>query len=215
MSNVAKVLVKDTKIIEGKKDSDTIRLWESYREQANLWRAITLIQVPATIAALTFAAVMWSNRSITLNVPRQPLPGMYAVSEVQDAEFINVSNDFINLIASYQPKIARRQFDAARSMLMGDFLTSFDNSMMVDELRAIETTSRTQVFLTDPTKTEVIRDGKFVNVILSGDRLKIVAGKESPIHQSKFTVTLTTIPKNRLNPYGIVITNVKHETAED
>ena len=206
---------KKSVVSDGRRDSDTIRVWEGYREQANLWRAITLIQVPATAAALIFAAVIWINRTVTLNVPRQPLPGTYAVQEVQDTEFINVANDFINLIGSYQPKIARRQFEAARTMLMEPLLSKFDQEMMMDELRAIETTSRTQVFLSDPTKTETVRDGRNVKVTLAGDRLKIVAGKESPLIQSKFVVTMTTVPRNRLNPYGIVITNVTYESGEE
>jgi hypothetical protein len=207
-------LLREASVIDGRSDSDTIRVWESYREQANLWRALLILQLPVTIAALVFAAVIFINRSIQLNVPRQPLPGMYTVQEVDDAEFINVATDFVNLIASYQPTIVDRQFNAARNYLWGSFLAKFDAEMMVDELRAIKATSRTQVFLIDPTRTEVLRQGKEVKVTFAGDRIKIIAGKESPLIQSKFSVTMTTVPRNRINPTGIVITNVKYESGE-
>lgn len=213
MEKVLKTL-NDSKIFESKRDSDTIRVWENYKDQASLWRALALLQIPATLGAIIFAFTMWANRSITLNVPARPLPGVYSVQEIPDTEYVNVATDYINLVASYQPKIARRQFDTARGMLMEPLLSKFDQEMMGDELRAIETTSRTQVFMVDPIRTKVTRDAKSVTVSLIGDRFKIVAGQESPLQMSQFDIVMVTVPRNKLNPYGIVITNVTHKPVD-
>ena len=208
-------LVEKTKITESKNKSDTLVLWEAYKNQALMWRSIALLQIPATLGAIILCFSLWGTRSITLNVPLKPAPGIYEVKDIYDVEFIDYATDFINLIASYQPNIARRQFDEASKMLREPMLSRFENEILGDELKAIESTSRTQLFFIDSTKTNIERTPDEVNVSFTGDRLKIVAGKELPTLSSKYTVTLKTIPRNRLNPYGIVITNVVFENLRE
>ena len=210
----ASKLMNDASIIESRKDNDTIRLWEGYREQALLWRALSLFQIPVTLLALIFALVMWNAREITLNVPAKPLPGVYAAHEIPDTEFINTSTDFINLVATYQPAVAKRQFVEAQKMLIEPMLSKFNSDMFGIELSTIENTDRTQIFFADPTKTALERVNNDVIVTMSGERLKIISGRELPPSPTKFTVVLTTIPKNTLNPYGIVIKSVSVRRIE-
>jgi len=213
MGRVAELL-KDSELRRPLSDNDTIRLWESHQEQATLWRSIALLQVPITLAALVIALMMWATRSITLNVPAKPLPGIYAAQDIPDSEFVDFANDYINLIATYQPAVARRQFEEARRMLWNQMIQMFDADMIGTELRAIENTKRTQIFFVDPVKTSIVRDDRSVTVSLIGDRFKIIAGKEMPSVKSSFTISMTTIPKNKFNPYGIVITNVALKNLE-
>jgi hypothetical protein len=200
--------VADTNLQVGRDKSDTIRLWENYKDQSLMWRSLTLIQFPTTLIAIGFAILMWSTREITLTVPSKPMPGIYAAQDIPDNEFVNVALDYVNLIATYQPKTARRQFEAASAMLKEPLLTKFREEMINSELGAIENSSRTQVFFTDPLKTTVSRRGNDVTVSLIGERWKVIAGAELPTVTSRFRVTLTTIPRNTINPYGIVITSV-------
>jgi hypothetical protein len=79
---------------------------------------------------------------------------------------------------------------------------------MNSELPAIETTLRTQVFFVDPLKTKVEREGNKVYVSISGERWKVIAGAPIPSVTSRYRLELTTIPRNPVNPYGIVITNI-------
>src|SRR5262249_53544353 len=122
--------VNDTALAAARSNNDTIRLWENYKDQALMWRSIALIQMPATAIALLFAILLWSTREITLQVPSKPLPGIYHAQDIPDSEFINVANDYINLIATYQPGTARKQFEAARAMLKEPLLTKFNQEMM-------------------------------------------------------------------------------------
>ncbi|MCB9030751.1 MAG: hypothetical protein H6619_06835 [Deltaproteobacteria bacterium] len=213
MSKVSN-LVKETELRRTLSDNDTIRLWESHKEQALLWRSIALLQIPATFISIIFCLVLWSTRSVTLNVPAKPLPGMYTAQEIPDSEFIDFSTDYINLIATYQPAVARRQFEEARKMLWSKMIQRFDSEMLNTEIRAIENTKRTQIFFVDPTKTKIERKGRSVELTLVGDRYKIIAGKEMPVVQTSFTITMSTIPKNTFNKYGIVITNVVLKNLE-
>jgi hypothetical protein len=79
---------------------------------------------------------------------------------------------------------------------------------MNSELPAIETTLRTQVFFIDPLQARVEREGRSVIVSISGERWKVIAGAEIPTVSSRYRIEMTTIPRNPVNPYGIVITNV-------
>ncbi len=200
--------VADTQLTAARSQNDTIRLWENYKDQAMMWRALSLIQLPTTFIAIIFALVMWSTREITLSVPSKPMPGMYAAQDIPDTEFVNVANDYVNLVATYQPNTARKQFEVARSMLKEPLLTKFNDENMNSELPAIETTLRTQVFFVDPLKTKVEREGNKVYVSISGERWKVIAGAPIPSVTSRYRLELTTIPRNPVNPYGIVITNI-------
>jgi len=200
--------VADTQLTAARSKNDTIRLWENYKDQALMWRALSLIQLPTTFIAIIFALVMWSTREITLSVPSKPMPGMYAAQDIPDTEFVNVANDYVNLVATYQPNTARKQFEVARAMLKEPLLTKFNDENMNSELPAIETTLRTQVFFIDPLQTRVEREGQRVVVSISGERWKVIAGAEIPTVSSRYRVEMTTIPRNPVNPYGIVITNV-------
>ena len=206
---IAQQLIADTRIAESRGESDTIQVWELHRERAMLWRAIALLQIPTTLIVAIFAIIIWNQRSITLNVPARPLPGSYRAQEIPDVEFISYATDFINLIATYQPKVARRQFEEASKYLSGKILEDFKSDVLGRELSAIEQTDRTQLFWADPLKTKVKRDLRNqVIVEIFGERSKIVAREELPVKYTRYVVTMTTIPRNPLNPYGIIITNV-------
>ncbi len=210
----AKEIIKASSVIDSKRESDTIRLWESYRDQATLWRALSLLQVPATALAVLLAFYLWSTHKVMLNVPARPLPGIYAAQDIPDTEFIDTATEFLNLIASYQRNVAERQFNKASEMLKEPMLTTFLTEIMPAELQTIRNTNRTQLFFVDPTKSNVDRSqpGKVV-VEMIGDRLKIVAGKELPLEKTKFILTLEIVPRNSLNPYGIVISDFLFENV--
>ncbi|NLF24150.1 MAG: hypothetical protein GX589_00630 [Deltaproteobacteria bacterium] len=206
----AKKIINDSRFREAKADNDTVRLWENYREQALLWRALALLQIPGTFIALFFALVMWINRETILNVPAKPLPGYYAASEIPDAEFISVASDWVNLVATYQPLVVSKQFDEAARWLVEPMLTRFKTEMLEQEVATVKNTMRSQVYYVDPTRTMIERDEEDnVIVTLVGERLKIVAGINVPSTITQFRITMTTQPRNKLNEYGIVIINAE------
>ena len=207
-------LIRETKVNDHKKETETIRLWESYRDHAMLWRSLALLQIPGTLACLVLCTILFVYRTTIINVPAKPLPGKYSVDEINDTEFQEVATSFINLIASYQPAVARRQFTKAREMLGEPLLTQFDKDMMGAELKAIEGTKRTQLYFVDPARNEFIRNEMGVQVTMVGYRIKYIAGKELPAVITKYTITLATVPRNDLNPYGIIVTNIANENLE-
>jgi len=206
-------LVKKADVVDTRGTNDTIRVWESYREQAGMWRAIALLQIPVTGIALVFALVTWVNRKTILNVPPKPLPGMYQAQDIPDSEFVDSATNFINLIATYQHAIARRQFSRARELLINPLLERCDTDFLMTDLKTIETTIRSQVFFVDPSQTRLERQGSSVVITMVGDRMKVVAGRELEPVQTKYVVTLRTIPRTDINPYGIVVQDLSYDNV--
>ena len=216
MSKVKKMaqdLVGDTQFREGRNDNDTVRLWENYREQALLWRAIAFLQIPVSFICVVFAIVMWFSRDIILNVPEKPAPGVYSAYEIRDVEFITFANQYVNLIATYNFTTAERQFNEAQKYLVEPVLSKFQVEMTDQELNTVKQTRRSQTFWVDPEKTKIERteDDRQVIVTLQGNREKRVGEKAAPEVESIYQVTLETQPNNTFNPYGIVISNVAVE----
>jgi hypothetical protein len=203
-----KELVGQTSFKEVNDNSDTIRIWESYRDQALMWRSLTLLQFPICVGALVLSIILWQGRVTHIHVPRKPAPGIFRANEIPDQEFIDVATEFVNLVASYTPNTAERQFLRAREVLFGDLLNQFNQQIMKDELKTIQAASRTQLFFVDPNKTVINRSGGDVVVTFMGDRLKIITTRTLPTDTIKYEIKMKTIPRNALNPYGIVITHV-------
>jgi hypothetical protein len=107
--------------------------------------------------------------------------------------------------------VARRQFSVAREKLLEPLLSKFTAEIMGEELKTIESTSRSQIFFTDPTKTQIERNENGVEVSLIGDRLKTIGDRNLPTVVSQYVITMKTIPRNDINPYGIIITNVSFQ----
>ena len=43
----------------------------------------------------------------------------------------------------------------------------------------------------------------------------MIAGKDAPTKTTVYTITMTTVPRNDVSPYGIVITNVTFKDIEE
>jgi len=209
--SVVKKTVDNARVQEVRGTSDTVKIWEGYRDQALMWRALVLLQFPVTLSALIVAILIWQGRVTEVTVPEKPAPGIYHPREIPDKMFVEHATGFVNLVASYTPAIARRQFTAAREKLLEPLLSKFTQEIMGDELKTIESTNRSQIYFIDPTRTQVVRTENGVEVSFIGDRLKTIADRNLPTAVSQYIVTMKTIPRNDINPYGIIITNVSFQ----
>lgn len=203
--------VRQLERVDGRAGADTVRLWEGYREQATLWRALALLQMPTTALAIIMALIMFFFADTIIEVPPKPQPGRYSAKQLPDAQFVDVAQQVINLIATYQPVNARGQFSAARKYLWEPALTEFETSMLQDELRAIEQTKRTQIFYINEKNIKVERfpERDLIEVRLSGQRQKLIGDRPLPADHLVYYVRMTTIPRNAQNEYGIVVVDLR------
>lgn len=215
-ANTIKKDIQQLERVAGRAGSDTIRLWEGYKEQAFFWRALALIQVPATTLAIAAALVMYFFADTIIEVPEHPQPGFYSPKQLPDAQFINVATEVVNLISTYQPAIAGRQFKTARKYLWEPALSEFEKSMLGTELTAIQETKRSQIYITNPQLINVERFPELDTVVvrIPGVRQKLVGDKPLDPDEMVFYVKMTTIPRNVHNEYGIVITDIHLRHAD-
>ena len=178
-----------------------------------MWRALALLQMPATALAVLAALVMYFFADTIVEVPERPQPGIYSVKRLPDSEFINAASQVVNLINSYQPETARAQFIEARRYLWEPALSEFQNTMMRSDLKTIEETYRSQLFFINNrfVKVERYPENDYVVVRLPGIRYKIIGNKQLNPDRVIYYVRMTTIPNNVHNPYGIVIDNIRVE----
>lgn len=205
--------LKQLETVAGKAGADTIRLWEGFREQALFWRALALIQVPSTALAILIALLQLYLSDPIINVVPNPLPGRYSSKELPDRLYLSSAQNLVNLISTYQPSIARRQFKRAEKMLWEPALSRFQKVMLENELRAIEETARSQIFFADEARIKIERFPEFgdsgkVVVRIPGVQQKLIGNRPLEAEKVVYHISMTTIPRHRYNKYGIVVINI-------
>lgn len=204
--------------VDGRSGADTFRLWEAYKEQALLWRIVAIMQLPITIVALIFGLIVYSSSNIVIESPETPQPGMYSIKRLPDSEFLKAGVDIVNLIGTYQPATAERQFRTARLFLWEPALSEFEKIFLNKELPIIKDINRSQAFMINNDLIQVQRypNQDMVIVRIPGTRQTLI-GKKPLDDEIAYYFKMTTIPRSPYNPKGIVVFDVriKKQTSED
>ncbi|MCC6934036.1 MAG: hypothetical protein IT292_12430 [Deltaproteobacteria bacterium] len=199
-----------------------------YREQSYMWRALALIQFPTTAIAIIIAIVMYVSADVIVDVKPRPAPGYFLVEEIPEQEFIKYSIEFVNLISSFQPSVAERQFRHALNFLQGEFYGQFNIKYLQglpseqSRLSEIMQLQRAQMFYInrdlvvaqiendpeDPRQDRVI-------VRVPGELYTFLNGvyQQNRIDYGVYYVTLQTIPNTAFNQNGITIINLRLENS--
>ena len=82
--------------------------------------------------------------------------------------------------------------------------------MLRRELRTIEETGRSQVFFANRERIKVERYPELDKIVvrLPGSRQKLIGGRPLAADDLVYYVTMTTVPRNMHNPYGIVVIEI-------
>ena len=194
--------------VAGRAGSDTIRLWEGYKEQAYLWRALALLQMPATVIALFAAILAYYASDTVLEIPLRPQPGFYSAKDLSDSAFISVATELANLLATYNPDTVDEQFYKARGLLWEPALSDFQDYVN-REIPTIKKLRRSQAFYAPPQLAVVLRSGSVVRVFLRGE-MRYWFGKKSPeVKELTYEFVMKTKPRSLTNKFGVVITDVR------
>jgi hypothetical protein len=204
--------------VDGRSGADTFRLWEAHKEQAFFWRIVALAQMPITIVSLIFALIVYSTADIIIEPPEAPQPGMYSINRLPDSEFLKMGVDIVNLIGTYQPASAEKQFRTVRLFLWEPALSEFEKIFLDKEIPIIKDLKRSQAFMINNDLVQVQRypNQDMVIVRIPGTRQMLI-GKSPLDDEVTYYLKMTTIPKSPYNPKGIVVFDVriKKQTAED
>jgi hypothetical protein len=167
----------------------------------------------ATASALTY----YFLADTIIEEPEHPQPGFGPRTGLPDSQYINVATEVINLISTYQPAIARKQFETATKNIWGSDGDEFVKSLLGTELSAIEETKRSQVFSINSQLVEVERIPELDTIVVKvpGERQQLIGDKPLPPEKMVYYVKMTNIPRNVLNEYGIVITDIQLKPEEE
>lgn len=194
----------------------------AYREQSYLWRALALLQIPTTLIAIIVALVVYVNSDTIVEVSPRPAPGYYLTKEIPDEEFIKISIEFVNLISSYQPAIAERQFNYALNLLMEPVYSAFRKQFLIGgdgkqaEIEQIRQIQRSQMFFINRDLITVRRfedrndpRNSTVEVRVPGELVKFFNGvKQDRVGDDRYLayfIRLRTFPKTNFNQNGIYL----------
>lgn len=200
-----------------------------YREQSYLWRAIALMQIPTTLVAVIVALMCYVNSDNIINVAPRPAPGYFLTSEIPDEEFVKVGIEFLNLISSYQPVTAEKQFNYALNFLMEPVYSLFRNNFLLGspgrdpEIEQIRQIQRAQLFYINRDLISVRRyedqvdpRNSTVEVRIPGELIKVLNGvRQDAVNNDRYLayfVQMRTFPKTIFNPNGIYIVNYNLRT---
>ena len=212
MPSVAAKVLDSTKVSDVNFKADTIDLWSIYRDQAIAWKVISFLFIPGTICSILAALLIWNARIVNITVPKNPEPGLYQIKDISDVKLIKFASRFAKLVTTYEANIAKKQYKIALEMLRDPAYSKYKKELISDKFQDLENAINTQVYFIDPLKTKVVRDKRnAATVRLNGKLMKVISGRAMPNQILEFSVTLATVPRNSINPYGLVITEVANE----
>jgi len=201
--------LEDLDYVESRVGPDTTELWDAYHRQALLWRAIAFLQSPALILAAILALFTFFYSDRVVEAPSRPQPTLFEIEDISDDDLVEFAVGFVNRLAAYQTVTAEGQFRRARQMLWEPALTAFNKEIMDKQLGRIINTNRSQVFFLSPSRIRISRGENTAEVRIAGKRQKLIGAVPRPSDEIAWFVTLTTIPANELNKYGLVVIDLK------
>lgn len=195
----------------GRGPRDTIKVWQRSKKSALFWRSLALFQMPLIAIFVLLSTWFFLKADTVLNIPLDPEPGSYSLSKLPDSLYINHATNVVNLLGTYQPFTARRQFQEVRKYLWEPGLTNFERQFVSRELQAVEETSRSQLFYADNKRVRVERGKDHVVVRIPGTRQKFISSRGLPEEQLVWLLKMRTVPRNVHNENGIAILDLRVE----
>ena len=188
---------------------------KGYKTQSYVWRSLALVQMPLAAIAIFIFLVIYFSRDTIINVPQKLPPGHQLVKDLPDAEFLNVSLEVVNLLATYQPFTVKNQFESAKKYFTKALQTSPVVESLLVELKSIEQRRESQWFDISLSAITLNRspDQQYVDIQVPGVQYKSLEQLQQPPVRAQYLLRLTTIPGKQFNEYGIVVSDMKFRSA--
>lgn len=202
---------KGLELPEGRELNDTIRVWDRFKEEAHYWRAFLLIQICTITVSLLVAISLFFEADAVIEVPEVPSPGIYSAKQLPDSEFIGMATRFVNLIATYQPYTASKQFITAERWLWEPAFSEFEKYYVKGFLKSVKEMSQSAIFQINSRQVMLERHGSTVVVKIPGNSQQLLGSRPLPPEYVVYWLRMTTIPENINNQFGLVIIDLKIE----
>lgn len=207
--NFIKQGLNDLDGIEDRVGADSIQLWESFRTQSLLWRAIAILQFPALLFSFILMLFTFFYSDRVVEAPSRPRPMVFEISDISDADLRKFAIQFVSLIGSYQPATVEKQFKLARTMLWEPALSGYSKEFIGKQLERIKNNRRSQLFYISDQQVKVLREPDWAEVRVPGKRQKLIGTTPRPTDEVAWFIKIATVPATELNPFGLVIIDLK------
>ncbi len=170
------------------------------------WKATTLVSSALTVAAVWYA---WSAYRWCAPCPPLPLPLPGPFYEIPDQEFTSVAVQFLSLAETFDAGSAEGNFRKALSIVHANEYSKLSSRFLTDQLPRIRQNIEEQRFYVDLASLAALRERNVMKVDVRGIlKIKKSSNEEQvvPVH---YIVELTTVPRNPVHPYGIVVLDWK------
>lgn len=197
---------------EFQKEKDLNKVTAAYKMQSYFWRWVSLFQIPFLFFLLLFFLNLYISRDTIINVPDRPFEGYKEVSQLSDSEFINFAQDFFNLVGTFQPTIAEKQFETASTFLVGQKREEFKRDFLQTKLVEVRETSRTEELILEKENIALTRGpsgSNYVDIVASGYRRILIKQEELRPENAQIFIRIETSKDIENNQYGLYISDYK------
>ena len=211
----AELLAAEQALAETPPAAEPERMEKGFKEQAYIWRTSAIVQMPVAALSIAVSLAMYFFADTVVEVHHKPEHGYHTGGQLNNSELINAATTVVNLVATYQPAIARRNFTSAQRFLIEPALSEFEETMMQKEAPKIEQTRRSQTFMVIPSGVRVERfpGADYAVVSVPGERTTWIANKKLVPEYMTYFVKLTATPQNLSNQYGLVASDLRLRKA--
>jgi hypothetical protein len=186
------------------KEEEILAVTEGFKQRGGFWRAISLVQIPIALCLIFYFVAKYLGADTIVHV--KDIRGLEDIGkgEIPDKEYVNVAQNIVNLIGTYQPVNARDQFETAREFMLDSAVVTFDELQTQQELMTAEESDISQILFIDNHVVTRKSDGS-VRVCLYGMRQKVVDRQALPAQDVTYCMLLNQDEPFEGNTFGLMV----------
>ncbi len=183
---------------------------DGFRRTGHFWRLISLAQIPISFVLIFYFISRYLSADTIVDVPDVKTIEETKTTGIPDKEYVNVAQDVVNLIGTFQPTTARDQFETAREFMLESALPAFDETQTNQELNTAEQSDTSQMLYIDHT-TLTRMSGGAAKVCLGGLRQRLV--EKTVLPQQEVTYCLVLQPREPFehNAFGLMVSEFSQQ----
>ncbi len=180
-------------------------LAESHHERLVLTWIATVLTILVIALGIFLVRVAIRPKQVVV-VPGAVVAGMYNTGEMPASVIVDFARNFVVDLANFTPASAEKGFLSAARYMGPELLSRFE-PVVREQLKELVANRVSQFFTVDSYSIE--GRGPFV-VSFLGERLTYVGRTETERKPYQFRVSIRNVESTHENPYGLLVTSVKH-----
>lgn len=186
------------------KEEGILAVTESFRRKGAFWRLLSLVQIPVSLFLTVYFVTRYLGADTIVHVNEIKGAEDLGGRQIPDKEYVNIAQNIVNLIGTYQPINAREQFETAREYMLESAEKSFDDSQLTQELLTAEESDISQELFVNDYAVSRKANGA-AKVCIFGERHKIVERQPLPGQEVTYCFVIQPDEPFEGNPFGLLV----------